>query len=275
MNIQPNTYLSRIAQADPAARRAAVAAALADAGLDPVIQAVEADERHRKAATNYLLPDPEDRLCPLFIAHYDAHPGSTGANDNAAGVSILIALAAAVRAQGIAADFVFSDGEEDGHTGAKLFCEQRTGTNSVVVNLDMCGYGDTLAVYARGSERRAGARAFCDKGRLEAHGGMLVPYMPEGDDTCFTTRQQPVLSIAMMPRWDTKYLDAMARQGSGLLGRTPEFRMMLGEMEVATTMHGGFRDSIEYVQPEAMQRVYDYLLDALSAPAPKKRFGLF
>ena len=79
-----------------------------------------------------------------------------------------------------------------------------------------------------------------------------------------------------MPRWDTKYLDAMAAQGSGLLGRTPEFKMMLGQMEVISTMHGGFRDAVKWVQPEAMQQVYDYLLDALTAPsAPTKRFGLF
>lgn len=275
MMIQPNDYLERLAQADPAARRAALEEALADAGLTPTIQACEADDKHRVAAQNYLLPDPEDRLCPLLMAHYDAHPGSTGANDNAAGVSILIALAAAIKEQNIPADIAFMDGEENGHTGAKLYNEQRTGKNSVVVNLDMCGYGDTLAVYARGSENRSGARVFCDKERLAAHGGMLVPYMPEGDDVCFTTRQQPVLSIAMMPRWDTKYLEAMAAQGSGILGRTPEFQMMTGQMEVATTMHGGSRDDIKYVQTEAMQRVYEYLLDALTAPPQKKKFIFF
>ena len=93
---------------------------------------------------------------------------------------------------------------------------------------------------------------------------------------CFSTRRQPVLSIAVMPKWDTRYLDAMAAQGSGLLGRTPEFKMMVGQMEVATTMHGGFRDAVKWVQPEAMQQVYDYLLEALCAPPPPpKRFGLF
>ena len=43
-----------------------------------------------------------------------------------------------------------------------------------MVNLDMCGYGDTIAVYARGSENRAGARTFCAKERLDAHHGELV-----------------------------------------------------------------------------------------------------
>ena len=51
--------------------------------------------------------------------------------------------------------------------------------------------------------------------------------------------------------------------------------MMLGEMEVASTMHGGFRDAIKWVQREAMQMLYDYLLDAMTTPPPaKKLFGI-
>ena len=84
------------------------------------------------------------------------------------------------------------------------------------------------------------------------------------------------------PGGDTRQLDqcsrdltAMAAQGMGLLGRSPEFKMMLGEMEVASTMHGGFRDAIKWVQPEAMQMLYDYLLDAMTTPPPaKKLFGI-
>ena len=74
-----------------------------------------------------------------------------------------------------------------------------------------------------------------------------------------------------MPRWDTKYLTAMAAQGIGLLGRSPEFKMMLGEMEVASTMHGGFRDAIKWVQPETMQMLYDYLLDAMTTLPPGQK----
>ena len=100
--------------------------------------------------------------------------------------------------------------------------------------------------------------------------------MPEGDNVCFSTRRQPVVSIAVMPRWDTKYLTAMAAQGSGLLGRTPEFKQMLGQMEVSATMHGGYKDAVKWVEPEAMQKLYDYLLEAMTAPVPpKKRFGIF
>lgn len=268
-------HLAELAQPEPGARRAALERILTAEGLAFTVQECEADEK-RRAARNYLLPAAQDTPCPLLCAHYDAHPGSAGANDNAAALCILIALAKALRSRGTNVAFAFFDGEEFGHSGAKLYEAERTAEHSVIVNLDMCGYGDTLAVYARGSEKRPAARPFCEKARLNAHNGRLVKYLPEGDDVCFSTRRQPVLSIAVMPRWDTKYLDAMAAQGSGLLGRTPEFKMMVGQMEVASTMHGGFRDAVKWVQPEAMQQAYDYLLDALSAPpAPAKRFGLF
>lgn len=214
-------HLAELAQADPQTRRTALENALTAEGLTPEIQECEADER-RKAARNYLLYTADkDAKGPLFCAHYDAHPGSTGANDNTAAVCILIALAKELQQRKIPATIAFFDGEESGHSGAKLFEDGRKREVSCVVNLDMCGYGDTIAVYARGSENRAGARTFCAKERLDAHHGELVKYMPEGDNVCFTTRRQPVVSIAVMPRWDTKYLTAMAAQGHGPAGPQP------------------------------------------------------
>ncbi len=68
----------------------------------------------------------------------------------------------------------------------------------------------------------------------------------------------------------------MATYGDGFLGRPPEFDMMMEQMEVSTTMHGGYRDHPEYVEPEAMSRIYHYLREAVTAPPAgrKKLFGL-
>ncbi|MGN0975313.1 MAG: M28 family peptidase [Gemmiger sp.] len=270
------THLAALAQPDWEARRDALETALEKEGFVPEIQTEEEGEDRPRPARNYLLPPKGEALCPLLCAHYDAHPGSPGANDNAAAVCILIELAKTLREKGVDAGFAFLDGEENGHTGAKLFESARTREYSVVVNLDVCGYGDTLTVYAKGGEKKPAAAVFCDKKRLEAHHGRMVRYIPEGDECCFPSRLQPVLSIAVMPQWDTKFLDAIAAHGGGLLGRPPEMEMMLGEMEVMSTMHGGFRDKVQWVQPAAMQQVYDYLLDALCAkPRQSKRFGLF
>lgn len=47
--------------------------------------------------------------------------------------------------------------------------------------------------------------------------------------------------------------------------------MMMEQMEVSTTMHGGYRDHPEYVEPEAMSRIYHYLREAVTAPRPTGR----
>ena len=130
-------HLAELAQADPQARRTALENALTAEGLTPEIQECEADER-RKAARNYLLYTADkDAKGPLFCAHYDAHPGSTGANDNAAAVCILIALAKELQQRKIPATIAFFDGEESGHSGAKLFEDGRKREVSCVVNLDI------------------------------------------------------------------------------------------------------------------------------------------
>lgn len=54
--------------------------------------------------------------------------------------------------------------------------------------------------------------------------------------------------------------------------------MMLGQMEVVTTMHGGFRDGLEWIQPEAMETVYRYLeavVHSLENGQAGKRFSCF
>lgn len=262
-------HLAALAQPELAARRAALEAALIEEGLNFKVQQGTESEKTPIPARNYLVYPASQAPCPLLCAHYDAFPGSPGANDNAAACCILIALARTLLERRVSAAFAFLDGEETGHTGAKLFEAERGREFSVLVNLDVCGYGDTIALYPKGGERKPAASVFCEKGRLAAHGAKLVHFIPEGDEVCFPSRRQPVFSLCVMPMWDTKYLDAIARHGGGLLGRPPEVQMMLGDMEVASTMHGGYRDKVEFVQPQAMEQVYGYLLDALTA-TPRK-----
>lgn len=269
-------HLAELAQPDPSARRAALEAVLAAEGLPYEIQRGEPSEKVPVPPVNYCLWPVGSEPCPLLCAHYDAYPGSPGANDNAAALCILIALAKELERREVRAAFAFLDGEERGHTGAKLFESARAQECSILLNLDVCGYGDTIAVYVKGGQRKPAAAPFLNKKRLAAHSARTVRYIPEGDEKYFPSRRQPVLSLSVMPRWDLKYLDAIAAHGGGLLGRPPEARMMLADMEVASTMHGGCKDKADWVQPEAMEQMYNYLLDALTASGPEeKRFGFF
>ena len=106
-------------------------------------------------------------------------------------------------------------------------------------------------------------RPFCQKKLLESYRGQLLKYLPKSDDSSFRGLHLPVLSLAAVPLWDIQYLKALASYGEGLLGRPPEFEMILGQMEVISTMHGGYRDTPEWVSSDTMNQIYHYLLDGM------------
>lgn len=273
-----NRHLETLALKDPDERRLALAGVLEKEGLSYTVQQEEPSPRNARGTVNYLLSVGRETPCFLFCAHYDGVPGSFGANDNAAAVCILIDLAKTLQQQGISAGFAFFDGEENGNSGSRLYVSQLDRSRLTgVINLDVCGYGDTLVICGKGHEKKPVMKPFCQKALLEKYNGKVLKYLPPSDDGSFARCKIPVLSMAMVPRWDVQYLKTLATYGEGLLGRPPEFEMILGQMEVITTMHGGYRDTPEWVEPETMERMYSYLLEAVTAPQQpaKKRFRLF
>ena len=125
-------------------------------------------------------------------------------------------------------------------------------------------------------EKKPVMRPFCQKKLLETYRGQLLKYLPKSDDSSFRGLHLPVLSLAAVPLWDIQYLKALASYGEGLLGRPPEFEMILGQMEVISTMHGGYRDTPEWVSSDTMNQIYHYLLDGMhSPPVSSKRFIFF
>lgn len=272
-----NRHLEQLALKDPDSRRQALEEILSEEGLAFERQEEAPSMENPRGTRNLLLTPWRDEPSLLFCAHHDAVPGSFGANDNAAALCILIDLANTLKAENFPVRFAFFDGEEAKNAGSKLYAstmdrEAITG----VINLDVCGYGDTLAICGRGHEKKAVLLPFCQKEQLQKHNGQLLKYLPPSDDSSFRGMKLPTLSLAMVPRWDIQYLKTLASYGEGLFGHPPEFDMIMGQMEVITTMHGGYRDTPQWVQPEAMEQVYDYLMDCLhAAPVQKKRFGFF
>ena len=207
----------------------------------------------------------------LIGAHYDTHEGSCGANDNAAAVCILLALAEELRARGVPAEIVFFDGEETGMTGSKLYARgMDRKAITAMINLDMCGYGDTVVVRRKKNDRTL-APLF-DKQRLKRFSGREVNYLPPSDDASFISERMGTASVAVMPEWDAAFWPALDQYASFSLGIPAELREQMAQLEIMTTLHGGVRDSADYIEERAMRLAYDYLLDALCAPpAP----GLF
>jgi len=277
-SVDINEYLVELAVTDPIERRSSLCSILTRTGLDYTVQKIEPSVEKPLGVENYLVeigPTSEPHL--LFCAHYDAFPASCGANDNSAAVCILIELAKELKQHSkLSATFAFFDGEETKHLGSKLYVSGMDINNiSAVINLDICGYGDTIAVYCHGNTNKSPIRNFCDKALLLRHNGQLVKYLPESDDIAFNGTHLPIINVAIMPKWDARNLKTLATYNDNILGKPPEFEMILGQMEVITTMHGGFRDKISTVQPIAMHQVYDYLYDSITSPLSEKKWFQF
>jgi Zn-dependent M28 family amino/carboxypeptidase len=94
-----------------------------------------------------------DRVLVL-IAHHDAVPASPGANDNAAAVGILLHLLSRLTVPpSLRVRLLFTAAEELGYLGARAYVRD-TPLRDVagVLSLELCGIGDSVAVWDAGEE---------------------------------------------------------------------------------------------------------------------------
>ncbi|MBQ7561213.1 MAG: M28 family peptidase [Synergistaceae bacterium] len=200
----------------------------------------------------------------LFSAHYDNYRLSTGANDNIAAICILIDLYKELSAKKIPAKFLFTDAEETHHAGAKFYAQTHNlKALKGIINLDLCGYGDVITI--KGNIKR-----FTNKNLLSRHNAELVKYLPESDDIIYRKYNVPVINLAIVPKWDVQYLKALASFGDRLLGQPPEFDLIFSQMEITQTFHGGIKDSPEFIQDSAMEKIFNYLLDSITYKQEEK-----
>ena len=89
-----------------------------------------------------------DRVLVL-IAHHDAVPGSPGANDNAAAVGILLHLLPRLTMPpSLRVRLLFTAAEELGYLGARAYVREIPLDGIVgVLSLELCGIGDSLAIW--------------------------------------------------------------------------------------------------------------------------------
>ncbi len=96
-----------------------------------------------------------DRVLVL-IAHHDAVPGSPGANDNGAAVGILLRLLsrlAVAPPADLRVRLLFTAAEERGYLGARAWVRAADLRGVAgALSLELCGIGDTLALWDAGAE---------------------------------------------------------------------------------------------------------------------------
>jgi hypothetical protein len=250
--------LQRLATADQAARRSALLSLLG-----------EMDAPFTRSRQQFGAHRPENIVVRLHVggeprlvigAHYDSVPGSTGANDNGAGVVVLLAWLrrALKRPPGIPLDVVFFDLEERGQLGSRAYLD-RVGAEHVraMINLDVCGVGDTLLVGPRHSVEQMPLhqplQRVATAGVCPYH---VVNLLPPGDHLPFEQAEIPTISAGMVP-WQDE--DAVLEAARAIQqGRWPTELPTVWE-----TIHNGRRDSIQSIEESAIQQVFGWLDETL------------
>lgn len=144
----------------------------------------------------------------VLIAHHDAVPGSPGANDNAAAVAVLLTLLERLPRlvpPRVRVRLLFTAAEELGYLGARAYVRDvALGDIAGVLSLELCGIGDSLAIWDVGAEtpflRRVRA-AFEGRGLRPDESYHQVGRIPVfgSDHRAFAARGVPAYGLSAMP----------------------------------------------------------------------------
>lgn len=246
--------LHRLASADQSARRLALLALLREMDC-PFTLSRECLAEHRPE--NIVIRFHEDAPQRVVLgAHYDSLPGSTGANDNGAGVCVLLAWlrGALHHPPPFPLDVVFFDLEERGQIGSRAYVTRATHEDLLaMINLDICGVGDILIVApSLDVQESLVSQPLCKANRLARCAYRMIDALPAGDNLPFEEVGVPTLSVGMLPAEDVEPL--LAAIEAGHRGRPPASMPTIAE-----TFHNGCRDAIETIEASAMEAVLRWL----------------
>lgn len=189
-------------------------------------------------------------------AHYDSVPGSTGANDNGAGVCVLLAWlrSALHHPPPFPLDVVFFDLEERGQIGSRAYVARATHEDLLaMINLDVCGVGDTLLIApSLDVQDSLVSQPLRTANRLARCAYRMVDALPAGDNLPFEEVGVPTLSVGMLPAEDVELLIDATKVGQR--GERPATMPTIVE-----TFHNGCRDAIETIEGSAMATVLRWL----------------
>jgi hypothetical protein len=147
----------------------------------------------------------------VLAAHHDAVPGSPGANDNAAAVGILLALRERLTAtplRRLRVRLAFFGDEERGMLGSRVHVRSAAlGPLIGVVSLELCGIGDSLALWdvTPALEETAVVRAFVASAETLGYGRdttyhLAAPVPVFGSDhRPFVDRGVPGVGLTVVP----------------------------------------------------------------------------
>ncbi len=241
-------WLTQLGARGREARLAALRTTLDSAGVTYVEEVGPADDDDLPT-TNVVVTLGSGPEAVMLGAHWDGLRGGRSVVDNSSGVASLVQVA-----QRLSADppdgtvrIVFFDREEEGLLGSESFVAAHdSDLPPLYLNLDMCGYGDTLLVGPT-----AGSESLLPRIRSAAAplGQSLeeLPALPGASDhESFLAVGVPAISFSMMDRTDTTLLER-------LIGG--DFSELAPILKIIHTQD----DSLYRVEPAALVRCAVYI----------------
>ena len=127
-----------------------------------------------------------------------------------------------------------------------------------MINLDVCGYGDTIIIGPRKSlDSSLFGQAIQNVSQSSSHNCEIIKLLPEGDDREFEVEGIPNISVAIVPIEDVKVVEELA------LSETDQLQPKKMPL-VIKTMHNGEMDNIDTVSEDAMESILRWIIDVFS-----------
>lgn len=254
-------YIERIAKVNQLDRKQAIMAILNEMGVKFDLQNARVGEHN---VENILVScNPSDKRL-VIGAHYDSVDGSTGSNDNASGCSVLLHTIEQLKNTKHSIDFVFFDREEYIDHGSEAYLSIVGKENiSAMINLDMCGYGDTVVVSDKGNVGNSAFYNVLDKKILDQHAVTVVGFLPNGDDDRFVECDIPNISVCTLYSKDIEFFQYVSKQIEEGNELTMDDQERFMSLDVVSTMHLGKNDNISSCTQCAIDKVTHWLVDGL------------
>lgn len=256
-------FLERLAIADTDKRRQVLITILDELKAPYTLHHETIGKYHPQ---NIAVPLHNNSKYVIVGAHYDAVPNSTGANDNASGMAVMLALLQAYLVEGksVPVEFVFFDLEEMQMQGSHAYAKRVDPTQVIaMLNLDIVGVGDTLLVSTGGryTKNTPVEKAARDCMQTTDFRAQAVSALPPSDDLYFEGYGMPALSICAVPQVDIQPMQdcALAMHNGDLIETMPT---------VFETMHNRSRDHIKAVQASALHATLTYVKRLLAKLMP-------
>lgn len=187
-------------------------------------------------------------------AHLDAWESSPGANDNGAGVAVVLELVKTLRSQAwkCTIDFCFFDQEEKGLLGSQFYIQKVLDRKNHygMINLDVVGTGEELFVGPVGGGDDDFLMPLVRKAaRQTKYAYQERAFYPSSDHEAFVNARLENISVSVVPKGDAERLHKMVRGGGRIDPKNPP--------QVMKVMHTP-DDRSDQVKPEALKMSYEF-----------------